>query len=49
MARADISVLPVSGLRVSPLGLGTLAFGEDHDLGPRVETSKAVLTDYGCE
>ncbi|MFF8300172.1 hypothetical protein ACF07M_33125 [Streptomyces globisporus] len=35
-----------SGLRVSPLGLGTMTFGEDHGWGSSVETSEAVLTDY---
>ncbi|MGW8671362.1 aldo/keto reductase [Streptomyces niveus] len=34
-----------SGLRVSPLGLGTMTFGEDHGWGASVETSEAVLTD----
>jgi aryl-alcohol dehydrogenase-like predicted oxidoreductase len=35
-----------SGLRVSPLGLGTMTFGEDHGWGSSVETSEAVLIDY---
>ncbi|MGW1727671.1 aldo/keto reductase [Streptomyces sp. NPDC002306] len=35
-----------SGLRVSPLGLGTMTFGEDHGWGASVETSEAILTDY---
>ncbi|MFE5406965.1 aldo/keto reductase [Streptomyces sp. NPDC056580] len=35
-----------SGLRVSPLGLGAMTFGEDHGWGSTVETSEAVLTEY---
>ncbi|MFE5189882.1 aldo/keto reductase [Streptomyces sp. NPDC056628] len=35
-----------SGLRVSPLGLGTMTFGDDHGWGSSVETSEAILTDY---
>ena len=35
-----------SGLRVSPLGLGTMTFGDDHGWGSSVETSEAVLTAY---
>lgn len=35
-----------SGLRVSPLGLGTMTFGEDHGWGASVETSEAILADY---
>ena len=35
-----------SGLRVSPLGLGTMTFGEDNGWGSSVETSEAVLTQY---
>jgi aryl-alcohol dehydrogenase-like predicted oxidoreductase len=35
-----------SGLRVSPLGLGTMTFGEDHGWGSSVATSEAILTDY---
>jgi aryl-alcohol dehydrogenase-like predicted oxidoreductase len=35
-----------SGLRVSPLGLGAMTFGEDNGWGSSVETSEAVLTEY---
>ncbi|MFE4218642.1 aldo/keto reductase [Streptomyces sp. NPDC056844] len=35
-----------SGLRISPLGLGTMTFGEDHGWGTSVETSEAILTEY---
>jgi aryl-alcohol dehydrogenase-like predicted oxidoreductase len=35
-----------SGLRVSPIGLGTMTFGEDHGWGATVETSEAILTEY---
>src|SRR5690242_19507464 len=35
-----------SGLRVSPLTLGTLTFGEDHGWGASVEESEAILAEY---
>lgn len=35
-----------SGLRVSPLSLGTMAFGEDNGWGASPETSEAILTEY---
>jgi aryl-alcohol dehydrogenase-like predicted oxidoreductase len=35
-----------SGLRVSPLSLGTMTFGEDNGWGASAETSEAMLTDY---
>jgi aryl-alcohol dehydrogenase-like predicted oxidoreductase len=35
-----------SGLRVSPLALGTMTFGEDHGWGTSVEDSQAILDTY---
>jgi aryl-alcohol dehydrogenase-like predicted oxidoreductase len=35
-----------SGLRVSPIGLGTMTFGEDHGWGSSVATSETILTEY---
>jgi aryl-alcohol dehydrogenase-like predicted oxidoreductase len=35
-----------SGLRVSPLSLGTMTFGEDNGWGASPETSGAILADY---
>jgi len=35
-----------SGLRVSPLCLGTMTFGEDLGWGSSVETSNAIIDDY---
>jgi aryl-alcohol dehydrogenase-like predicted oxidoreductase len=35
-----------SGLRVSPLTLGTMTFGEDWGWGASPETSEAILTEY---
>jgi aryl-alcohol dehydrogenase-like predicted oxidoreductase len=35
-----------SGLRVSPLTLGTMTFGEDWGWGADPETSEAILTEY---
>jgi aryl-alcohol dehydrogenase-like predicted oxidoreductase len=35
-----------SGLRVSPLALGTMTFGEDNGWGASPETSEAILTEY---
>jgi aryl-alcohol dehydrogenase-like predicted oxidoreductase len=35
-----------SGLRVSPLTLGTMTFGEDSGWGATPETSEAILTEY---
>ena len=35
-----------SGLRVSPIALGAMTFGEDHGWGASVETSEAILTEY---
>jgi aryl-alcohol dehydrogenase-like predicted oxidoreductase len=35
-----------SGLRVSPLSLGTMTFGEDHGWGASPETSEAILSEY---
>jgi len=35
-----------SGLRVSPLTLGTMTFGEDLGWGASPETSEAILTEY---
>jgi aryl-alcohol dehydrogenase-like predicted oxidoreductase len=35
-----------SGLRVSPLSLGTMTFGEDNGWGASPETSEAILTEY---
>ena len=35
-----------SGLRVSPLTLGTMTFGEDWGWGANPETSEAILTEY---
>jgi aryl-alcohol dehydrogenase-like predicted oxidoreductase len=35
-----------SGLRVSPLSLGTMTFGEDDGWGSSPETSEAILAEY---
>jgi aryl-alcohol dehydrogenase-like predicted oxidoreductase len=35
-----------SGLRVSPLSLGTMTFGEDSGWGASPETAEAILADY---
>jgi len=35
-----------SGLRVSPLSLGTMTFGEDSGWGASPETSKAILAEF---
>jgi aryl-alcohol dehydrogenase-like predicted oxidoreductase len=35
-----------SGLRVSPLSLGTMTFGEDGGWGASPETSEAILAEY---
>jgi aryl-alcohol dehydrogenase-like predicted oxidoreductase len=35
-----------SGLRVSPLTLGTMTFGQDWGWGANPETSEAILTEY---
>ncbi|MEA2393914.1 MAG: hypothetical protein QOJ82_1805, partial [Solirubrobacteraceae bacterium] len=35
-----------SGLRVSPLTLGTMTFGEDWGWGASTETSEAILAEY---
>ncbi|MCU1430735.1 MAG: aryl-alcohol dehydrogenase [Actinomycetia bacterium] len=35
-----------SGLRVSPLSLGTMTFGEDNGWGASPETSEAMLAEY---
>jgi aryl-alcohol dehydrogenase-like predicted oxidoreductase len=35
-----------SGLRVSPLSLGTMTFGEDYGWGASPETSHAILAEY---
>ncbi|MFD9741409.1 aldo/keto reductase [Umezawaea sp. NPDC059074] len=35
-----------SGLRVSPLALGTMTFGEDNGWGSSPETSEAILAEY---
>jgi hypothetical protein len=35
-----------SGLRVSPLSLGTMTFGEDDGWGARAETAEAILAEY---
>ena len=35
-----------SGLRVSPLSLGTSTFGEDDGWGARAETAEAILAEY---
>lgn len=35
-----------SGLRVSPLSLGTMTFGEDNGWGASPETSAAILAEY---
>src|SRR4051794_41663551 len=35
-----------SGLRVSPLTLGTMTFGEDWGWGASPETSEAILAEY---
>src|SRR3979411_348595 len=35
-----------SGLRVSPLALGTMTFGEDWGWGASPETSEAILAEY---
>ena len=38
-----------SGLRVSPLCLGTMTFGEDWSWGSTVEESEAILGRYPVE
>lgn len=35
-----------SGLRVSPLGLGTMTFGNDRGWGADVHTARAIYTAY---
>ena len=35
-----------SGLRISPLSLGTMTFGEDNGWGASPETSEAILAEY---
>ncbi|GIH17744.1 aldo/keto reductase [Rugosimonospora africana] len=35
-----------SGLRVSPLTLGAMTFGEDHGWGTSVEESEAIIAEY---
>ncbi|HEV7712793.1 MAG TPA: aldo/keto reductase [Asanoa sp.] len=35
-----------SGLRVSPLTLGSMTFGEDHGWGTSVEESEAIIAEY---
>ena len=35
-----------SGLRVSPLSLGTMTFGEDDGWSARTETAEAILAEY---
>jgi aryl-alcohol dehydrogenase-like predicted oxidoreductase len=35
-----------SGLRVSPLALGTMTFGEDQGWGASPEASEAILAEY---
>ncbi|MCW2687278.1 MAG: aryl-alcohol dehydrogenase [Mycobacterium sp.] len=35
-----------SGLRVSPLSLGTMTFGEDNGWGTGPETSEVILAEY---
>jgi aryl-alcohol dehydrogenase-like predicted oxidoreductase len=35
-----------SGLRVSPLALGAMTFGQDNGWGADVQTSEAILTEY---
>ena len=35
-----------SGLRVSPMALGAMTFGEDHGWGASVATSEAILAEY---
>jgi aryl-alcohol dehydrogenase-like predicted oxidoreductase len=35
-----------SGLRVSPLTLGTMTFGEDHGWGTSVEDSEVIIAEY---
>ena len=35
-----------SGLRVSPLALGTMTFGEDWGWGASAETAEAILAEY---
>jgi aryl-alcohol dehydrogenase-like predicted oxidoreductase len=35
-----------SGLRVSPLALGAMTFGEDHGWGSSVETSESIISEY---
>lgn len=35
-----------SGLRISPLTLGTMTFGEDHGWGTPVEESEAMIAEY---
>jgi aryl-alcohol dehydrogenase-like predicted oxidoreductase len=35
-----------SGLRISPLALGTMTFGEDHGWGSSVEESETMIAEY---
>jgi len=35
-----------SGLRVSPLSLGTMTFGEDDGWAARAETAEGILAEY---
>jgi len=46
MSLADYLTLGRSGLRVSPLCLGTMTFGEDWGWGSTVEESEAILARY---
>src|SRR6478736_5309025 len=46
MSLSDYLTLGRSGLRVSPLCLGTMTFGEDWNWGSTVEESEAILTRY---
>ncbi len=47
MTRLDSYVtLGRSGLRVSPLALGTMTFGEDDGWGASPETAEAILAEY---
>jgi len=46
MSLASYLTLGRSGLRVSPLCLGTMTFGEDWGWGTTVEESEAILTRY---
>jgi aryl-alcohol dehydrogenase-like predicted oxidoreductase len=43
---ADYSLLGRSGLRVSPLGLGTMTFGTEWGWGADVETSRGMFRRY---